>query len=280
MPLHRFEASGNTYTFPATLGSYSDNFGDVVTRTTRLPGVDGGFDEYLGDVGAREIGSIRQAFTLQSTTKEGLDALRDQVNAMLGWGKGYLYMRLSNYASTSQEWRTRARVSNIQMSRDEGDARTLYWQRVTVIWQCNLPLWEAAGNISESEVNHSGTSTDGGGSNGGNAIALPTFTIETGVSGILTTPWYIRRIVNTTEIADEIAYGYTLPADTILTIDCAAGSIVWNDGMDLLDGYDHTFEFMHPDWFRLMPGANVVRVVSGDAGDDADVTMTYRSARY
>jgi hypothetical protein len=278
MPLHRFEADGNTYTLPATLGAYGDNFGDVVTRTTRLPGVDGGFDEYLSEVGSREIGSIRQAFTLQSSTKAGLDAMRDLVNAMLGWGKGYLYMRLSNY--TSQEWRVRARVSNIQMSRDEGDARNLYWQRVTVIWQCNHPLWEAAGNISESEINHSGTETTGGGSNGGNAIAIPTFVIETGVSGILTAPWYIRRIVDTTVVADEIAYGYTLPADTILTINCAAGTIVWNDGVDLLDGYDGTFEFLHPDWFRLLPGVNVVRVVSADAGDDADVTMQYRSARY
>lgn len=280
MPLHRFEADGNTYTLPSTLGPYSDNFGDVVTRTTRLPGVDGGFDEYLSDIGNREIGSIRQAFTLQSATKEGLDALRDAVNAMLGWGKGDLYMRLSNYASTNQEWRTRARVSNIQMSRDEGDARTLYWQRVTVIWQCNLPIWEAAGNISESEINHTGTETNGGGSNGGNAIALPTFEIVTGAGDVLTAPWYIRRIVNTTEIADEINYNYDLPNNTTLTIDCAAGSIVWDDGVSLLDGYDSTFDFLHPDWFRLVPGVNAVRVVSDDAGDVAAVTMTYRSTRY
>jgi hypothetical protein len=277
MPLNRFVADGNTYTFPSTLGSYNDNFGDAVTRTTRMPGVDGGFDEYLSEPAAREIGSIRQAFTLQSDTKEGLDDLKAAVNAMLGWGKGYLYFRPSDYP-TDTERRVSARISNIQMSKDESDGRNLYWQKVTCIWQCNNPIWEA-GTANPATINHTGTSSGGGTTNYGNAAAIPIITVETGAGQTITTPWYIRRKSGAT-ILDEVNYNYTLPENTLLTINCKDWSIIWDNGVTELDGYDGTFEFLYPDWFRVAPGTNVFEVVSGDSGDAATVIINYYPAWY
>lgn len=275
MPLNRFEADGNTYAFPTNVGAYSDNFGDVVVRNTRLPGVDGGFDEYLSDPAARELGSIRQGFTLQSDTKEGLDTLRDNVRAMLLWGKGYLYYRPTNYP-TDGERRCWCRLSNLQMPRDDSMAN--YWQRVTAIFSASAPIWEAVGSASVDTINHTGTQTDGTVNNGGNAIALPTVRIACGAGQAMTGPIYIRRM-DGTDVVDEVKYTYNLTANTYLEFDANEWRVTYNDGSDQ-DAYDKTFDFLHPDWLRLMPGDNTIRVVSGDAGDVATVTVTYRDTWY
>jgi len=275
MPLHRFEAGGNTYTFPSTLGAYRDNFSNALARNTRLPGVDGGFDEYLAAPAARELGTISQAFTLQSDTKAGLDALRDAVRAMMLWGKGYLYFRPSNYP-TQVERRCYCRVDNINMSRDEGFAQ--YWQRLTVFFSASSPIWEATGTASSEVINHSGTSTDDTVNNGGNAIALPVITIATGGSQVMTGPIYVRRIVSS-QVVDEVKYEYNLGNSITLTIDAQKWQVIYDDGAEQ-DGYDDMFDFIHPDWLRLMPGNNTIRVVSGDAGDAATVTIEYRDTWY
>jgi len=274
MPLNRFIANNNTYTFPSTLEAYSTNFGDVVTRTTRLPGVDGGFDEYLSDIAAREIGTIRQAFTLQSETKSGLDALRNEVDAMLGWGKGVLYYRPTNYP-TDPERRVYCRVSNIQMSRNEGDARTQYWQRVTVIFQASAPIWEVSAPTNGGG-SYSGDEQDYAVTNNGNAIALPFISVGTGPGDIVSNPWGIQRLVGN-DVVDEMIYYYDLPSDSSLVFDCGASTIDFNNGTE---GYDNTFEFIHPDWLRLLPGANLIRVFSADVDDEASFIFQFRDTYY
>lgn len=271
MPLHRFVAGGNTYNFDMPLTAYSDNFADAVTRTTRQPGVDGGFDEYLGDVAAREIGTIRQGLTLQSETKEGLSALRDDLRAMLQWGKGYLYYRPSDYP-TDPERRVYCRVSNIPMSRDESDARDSYWQRATVIFQASYPGWERA--VTLNQFTHTGLSTDVTLNNAGNAIALARVEVSLALGDSITTFFRVRRVDGSDNVLGEFYYPNALTEDDLLVIDANSSSLTLNGD----DAYSSNVTFKHPDWIRLLPGDNTIRVMSGGGGNSASVTVQYRSA--
>lgn len=282
MPITQFGEGATKYIFPMTLQSYSDNFGDLVPSTQRLPGVDGGFDLYGDDPAPAEVGSVRLGYTLIATSRSGMDDLRDAVAAMKAWGKQRLFMQPTDPADAIR-W-TWAKVNNIQMAQ-EPSLHTDLWQPVTVIWQCADPAWYGRGTEGKlwGEMVW-GTDKWGGAAafqagsgqitnladsvNNGNAISLPRITIRCSAGQTATNP-IIERVVSGV-VKDRITYTGVLIAGDELVIDCRNVSVKKN-GV----GVYASIAAQHPDWMRLLPGSNSLRVKFSYTTDAAGVRVTW-----
>jgi hypothetical protein len=138
--LLRFGAGETLYSIPQFQSDYSDNFGDAVPRTVRMPGMDGGYDNFGRRRTPVEIGSVRASWTLESDSdKTGMTALRDAVRKMHSWGALPLWMHSSDAANDDERFVV-ARISNVNIPEDR-DGLSDFWQRVTVVWQARDPRW-------------------------------------------------------------------------------------------------------------------------------------------
>ena len=285
MPLHRFGMGSRVYTFPNNISTYRDNFKSVVQRTVRLPGADGGFSEYARGVAPTEVGEVRQSFTLVSTTRSGMSALRDALNQIVGWGTQPLFLRPTNYP-TLAERSCMAAVNDIQIG-EEVDNYTDLHQPVTVIWQVADPRWlsvpSALSSIGIWGMNHTwgnGVETWGGGNdqeilaatsslnititNNGNANSYPRIYFK-GISSLtplLRTPIRIERVTDLGEVLQQVTYsGANIGAGDVLMIDPRAKR-VWRNGANAYADFEHdTF-----DWLTLVPGANKFNFYYGTPG--------------
>lgn len=261
-----FADGADEYVFPY-IQSISDNFRNAVPRTERLADLSGGFDAYLADDAPNEIGNINLSFELVSETRAGMQALVDAVGKLKSLGKRKLYLQPQGTAA--ERW-CYARVNNIAIARRPADQTDLI-QPVQINFQVSDPAW------TEDEENDtiaaSGASTDATITNDGNANALARVVV-TCAAGQTAENVKVRRIVGGVTI-DEMAYTGVLTAGDELELDAQAKSVLLNDA----DAYD-AFAFTHPDWFRLLPGANTVRIIQANAGDECTATVywsnTYR----
>ena len=286
MPLVRFGLGSHMYTFPDTLQEYRDNFGDCVPHTRRLPGMDGGFDQFGDEAAPIQIGKVTQAWFLVAETRPEMDALRDAVWAMAAWGKALLWMQPTDPSEAERFcW---ARVNNIQMPKREHEHTDLF-QRVVTVWQVDDPHWYVQGN--EAPIWGDGVSKWGDGvskwggsaplqsvsgtettlataTNNGNAVALPRVTIyvESGQSCQNPT---LQRIVNL-QVVDEISYNGTLTAGDILEINCRGGSVLLNKA----DAYAN-FSYSTPDWLRLPPGNSELKFRMANSTDACKVAVRW-----
>lgn len=290
MPLVRFGHGDRVYTFPEELIQNSDpRFRDAVPRVTRLPGVHGGFD-HLGDgIAPMEIGNVRVSFYLATDDLGEMDALRDALTALLDWGKDLLWMQPDDRDEAERFcW---ARLNNIQMPQQEAKFTDVH-QTVTLSFQVSDPHWYVprmegplwgtvdwgdgskwGGDAALQTV--SGTSTSlTAASNDGNAIALPRVTFYVAAGQTLVNP-RIQRLKNAL-VVDEIGYEGTLVAGDILEINCREASLLLNKQ----DAYADRSDFLHPDWLRLEPGSNSLRVLTDSASSAGKVAVrwydTYR----
>ncbi|MCZ2077914.1 MAG: phage tail family protein [Bryobacterales bacterium] len=272
--LVRFGSTGSKiYTFPTVQKAFNTNFANLVPQTTRMPGVSGGFDNFGGYPAPQEIGNIQATFTLRSTTREGMEALRDSLNAITEWGEQWLYMQPSD--PNLSERKCRARINNIAMPQDNEKAGL--WQPVTINFQASDPHWYAVGTEAPlwGDVTTAwGTSKWGGNAviqamtgggadfttftvtNSGKMIAIPRFTWVY-KSGTAATSFEIqRRVGGVTEdvVAHTILAG--VGSGKTLEINCRALSVkLYTSGVPA-DAYSSLFSYFHPAWFRLEPGAN------------------------
>lgn len=260
------DTSPQIYTF-TNIQSYSDTFTDVVAQTTRLPAVSGGFDIYGDTPAPKAVGQVRVTFKLSSSTKTGMTALRRAVRAMTEWGVQKIIMQPSD--SGEDTVYCYGRVNNINISQRPADNTDLI-QSVTVIFQVADPYWRQS-TASSDIISASGTSTDQVVANDGNATTLPIITIAPAATDTCQNP-EIRRIVGG-NIADAIGWTGTLTDTDTLIINCQTGAITLN-GSDDWANKDET-NTTHPDWLRLPPGDNTIRVVFANIGDAADVTLDY-----
>lgn len=262
-----FAEGADAYTFPAYDQAISDNFRDAVTHTERLPGMDGGFDAYLADDAPNEIGNINLSFKLVADTRDDMQALIDAVGRLKHLGKRKLTVQTQGTASP--RW-CYARINNISISRRISEHTDLA-QTVQINFQVSDPHWVE--DEESQAISASGTSTDATITNDGNAVALARVVV-TCAAGQTAENIKVRRIVSSTTV-DEMAYTGVLIASDELEMDAQAKSVLLNDA----DAYS-AFAFTHPDWFRLMPGANTVRIIQANAGDACTVTVywsnTYR----
>src|SRR5436190_4474784 len=90
--LTRFGSGTRVYTFPPVT-TFSTNFANLVPRTVRLPGVSGGFNEFLGQPAPSEIGKVSASFYLVPNKRAGenITTLVDRLLSIADWGEQRLW---------------------------------------------------------------------------------------------------------------------------------------------------------------------------------------------
>lgn len=235
---------------------------DLVSQTSRVPGSSGGFDHYGSEAAPDAVKSLVVSFTVWSATRSGMQAKLDAVAKLAHLGRRKLYLQPEGTAN--ERW-CYARVENIRFSRKPAEHTDLI-QPVQAYFQVNPPFWYEDEESTAQAC--SGTSTDLAVTNNGNAIALPRIFVTCG-AGQTAENVTIRRM-NGADILDEVSYVGVLVASDELMFDCARRAITLNDVAVFADA-----DYDHPDWFRLVPGSNTVRVVFGNAGDAATATVYF-----
>lgn len=287
--LLRFGAGSELYMFdPTKQISLRDNFRDVVTRTSRLPGLPGGFDEYGSGPAPTEIGNVQVVLWLEADTVQALEAMRRSVNAMAALGVKRLYKQPMD--TTQAERYCEARVNSIDYTEAAKDSphRRL---RVQVNYQAANPVWLTLG--TESWAWGDGTTWGGGalwGGNpivhsaigtdntysltpGGNTITYPRITIEVPAGKSATDIRIQRRRGGV--VLDEVRYSGALSGGDTLEINCRAYSLRLNGA----SWYGAAFTYQTAAWMRLVGGtSNEVRVLMGGAADEATIKWRYYEA--
>jgi hypothetical protein len=284
MHLTRFSKGSANYTFPDSLQGYSDNFKNVVAQTVRGPGLSGGLDQYGLGVAPSEIGRITQSLILQDDDREGMDDLRIALSLMASWGMGVLWAQPTDPADAERF--CLARINSIQVpERQEG--HTDLFQPVTVIWQAADPFWfgkgtEALPDLADySPTGWPGTAQSDACSgtsttlttitNAGNARALPRFTITTGAAQTALNVT-IQRVDGST-VLDQVAFQGELRNNDTLVIDCQQVLVAVGTNSDV-NAY-RRLTALHPDWMRLQPGDNTLKVLLEQAGDACTVSTRW-----
>jgi len=157
MQLVKFAGNYGTYEFPAQ-SSERDNFKNLVTATTRLAGVDGGFDEYGDRRAPQPVGNVQAEWWLFAdlSARETTQILREQAQAMAGWGKQLLFARPDDIHYGKRF--CKARFNNLddpENARDQVHQR----QKLSASFQVNVPVWQ--GNYAPCFLD-SGLSMDDG----------------------------------------------------------------------------------------------------------------------
>jgi hypothetical protein len=255
------------YVFPDEQGSFRTNFANLVTKVERLPGQDGGYDFYGSGPAPAEIGNVGFTFYLTAETRGEMQAKRDAVLKMAAWGKQRLTMLPGDLSPA--RW-CNARINNITLSQNFGQNTDLI-QPVTVDFQVSDPFWYTQGTESNSwgasmwdgtnwgggtgvEINHSGTSSVHVLAVGGTAHTFPRIELSVPITQSISYP-VIQRIVNG-KVYDEVAYNDVLNAFSNLSINCRSLEVQLNRA----PAYNTRFKFISPQFFRLEPGNNTVRV--------------------
>lgn len=273
MPITRFVSDFGTYTFPTnTQQSFNPPFSNVLARATRLPGVDGGLDEFGTGWAPSQVANLTFSFVLVSSTLEGMQPLRDAVNAMRGWGTGQLFFQPTDAALTERF--VFCRINNISMPQKLSE-HTDRFQSVEMSIQVTQPYWYTKGtellwgnsswkwddaNVwdgnsgapAPTSITTSGTMTV---TVGGNVFTLSRILVINDGGSPVTNP-IIRRILNG-EVADEVRWYGTIAAGDWLEINPRAQRVLMGVlGTDVIDDFD----FLNPDWMRLYPGSNSLQI--------------------
>ena len=278
MPITRFVSESGTYVFPNTGQTFNAPFSNVLARAARLPGVDGGIDEFGTGWAPSAVANLTFSFVLVSSTLEGMQPLRDAATAMRGWGVGQLYFQPTDTA-LEERW-VHARINNISMSQKLSD-HTDRFQPVELslqvtqpfwnlkgterLWGDGLGLWDDGGlwdgNASApapTSITTSGTMTI---TNNGNVFTLARVLIINDSGSTISNP-IIRRIKDGA-IADEVRYYGTIANNDWLEINSRSQRVLMGvSGDDVYSDFDH----LNADWFQLLPGSNSIQVyVTGTA---------------
>lgn len=280
--LKRFGAGNKLYVFDGEQININDNFGDLAAATSRLPGLDGGFDEYGMGRAPNEVGMVQAEIWLhyndivEATTK--LDAVRK----MADWGVQQLWMQPTRGGIERWCW---ARVNSIVSSQNVKDVPHRR-QRVKLTFQASDPFWYSYGNASGSIIGVDfviGSSIFGGGAptalsglsntvsltNNGNAFTYLQIVIRPGAGQSCANP--ILQRIEDGDVADQVRWIGTLGALDELYIDPRRQKVTLNG----IGAYDARFVAKTNEWMRLNPGSNTIRVLFGNSGDAANLSLRF-----
>jgi hypothetical protein len=272
MPLLQFgDLTGRTYDFTAAgkalLGTYRDNFAQVDSITHRSPGMSGAFDAYGQGVPPTKVGNIRQELTLLSEAgRSFMDTYRDELRAMVSWGKQRLYFRPENYPSQADRM-CYAKVIKVDMPLNK-EAHNLT-QKATVEWEATDPRWcvalsggglwgvgawgtalwgvaptilSATADGNETTITYNGT------------VATPVLIeIVTDGSSSVSAP-IIQRVIDGV-LVDEVRYNAAISTSKQLLIDAHRHEA----RLQLVKFNDGTLVAKRARWFILEPGNNLIR---------------------
>lgn len=265
----KFVSDAGTYTFPDTGQTLDTNFKDVLARSSRLPGVDGGVDEYGSGWAPTAIGNISFGFYLVSRTREGMEAKRSEVAKMRGWGTGALFYQPTDPA-LPMRWAF-CRVNRIG-DPQRLDANTDLHQLVSMSLHSAQPYWYSYG--TERLWDDGGLYDDGGLWDGNASADTPTSITSAGTvtatvggnvqtmgrllvvkdsAGVASDP-IIRRVVNG-RIVDELKWYGNLNNGEFLEINPRAQTVI-KVGSNAYSTFERP---LHPDWMRLQPGVNTLQ---------------------
>lgn len=281
----RFKVGKLEYAFEG-VQDWNDNFGDLVPRTRRLPGMDGGFDEFGDGPAPAEIGKVQINFIPIVDVRSDMTAKLDALRAIARQGKGRLFMQPAD--ESAQERFCFARLNNISTPHSE-KKHTDLWMRAKATFQVDDPHWYTQGTEawawgdgtlwgtqpwggSATPQAVSGLQTDFQITRVGNAPTRARITIACGV-GQSAQDIRIQRLADGL-VADEVRYNDALIAGDSLEINARESSVTLNGA----DAYSTDFTFLYPDWFRLLPGVNDIRVLLEGSGNAATVTIRYYEA--
>lgn len=131
-------AAGRRFDFePENQVSLSDNFKDMVTATSRMPGVSGGFNAYRGGALPSAVGTVSVTFWMHFAGDNAeAQRRRDALTSMAGWGIQRLYKQT---AGGDIRW-CWAAVNNSPINFTARDVPHLQ-QRISVTFHVPDPFW-------------------------------------------------------------------------------------------------------------------------------------------
>jgi hypothetical protein len=276
------------YIFPL-VQTINDNFADAVPRTIRLPGMSGGIDQFGVNPAPGEIGRVTITFILASSTREGMQTLRDQVRALSTIGKSYL--RWTPAGSTVTRF-CEARVNNISDSKNIAAHDDLQ-QNVTIDFQVSDPYWYD-GVLSGSSYSGGQWGTGNWGAiNWGPGESydvltgnlLLTIPILSGVGGNAPTPPIVTikgdnvtypkfEFIHDGVVKHTVQWMGVVDNFEYLIIDCRRMSVEYNGE----DGYDRLVADNPAVWARFYPGANSIRFSNQTQNDNMTYAISYYNA--
>lgn len=269
--LTKFGSGSRLYTFPTHAQvSYSDNFASMVTKTTRLAGVNGGFSNLGTGPGLSPIGTVRADLWLTfADYVEATDKLVS-LRQMIGYGLMPLW-RQPLYGAPQFCW---ARLSDTQLQQNVHDVPHQrmkiplvfevpdpFWHRTVsgfgILWGDGVSKWGDGTSKWGSSNSYAVSSTlTQSFSNPGNTYTLPRLKLKNS-SGSAVTDIRVRRIVDG-YAEDEFYYNAPLADGTYLDVDPVRQRVTIGPvGTNALDDFQ---PMKGPDWLRLMPGSNSIRV--------------------
>lgn len=273
--------------FPDTQFFYNDNFGDTLPTSKRLPGVSGEWNEDGDLPPAHRSGVVELGYRLEAENYAAMDALRDGVRKLNSYGWAQLIRQPNDQTAATQFCWARIVQSRMERKKSLRDDSDL-WQEVRLVWNVPDPRWFGGSNAQWQfgdgsdwgdaglkwtsggvDIAASGTVTDDTITMSGNGVAVPTISIAPGALNSCEDP-IIQRLVNSVVI-DEVSYVGTLGATDTLTINGAMGRVDLNGVSVWGSGFDYTM----PDFFRLLPGSNSIRVKFTNGGDAATVKFMF-----
>lgn len=272
----------DTYTFPTTGLEFNTNFADLVPRINRMPGLDGGFDEFGDGASPREVGNVRYSFLVRAATASALATEIDTIRALARRGLRKLTMNAGTPTNATRFcW---AKINNIQTPKTFVTVPTTV-QRVTIDWSVPEPYWLTQG--SEGLTTWGGGSTWGGGgvwgtaptafsgtstsfniTPGGNGLIYPRIYIATGAGQTAENPAISRNIAGVAQ--EVITWTGTLNANETLEIDCRTLAARRNG----IDNYS-AFTFNRPWWMVLEPGVTNQMIITAQVGNAGTIRLAY-----
>lgn len=281
--LTKFGNGANSYDLTQLLRvSLPSGFGDALTNSTRLIGLDGGFNLDGRDRARSAIGTVQANFLLEADgTHTDMTQKRRAIMKMLDWGEARLF---KTFADGVQVW-TWATISNIQMAQRDDDLSYI-WQTVQISWNCPKSRWYgkpdmlffedawvlddglalSVPKVDQAAVGNGDTITI---TNAGNATAgaFVRWDIPTGVSVV--NPTIIRRN-EAGQIVDQLTYADTLGADDVVEIDARDHSTIKN--MIVEPAYSK-LQAASGAWLQLPPGTTTLEISGAFTGGDALLTV-------
>lgn len=273
---------GNIYIFPNTQINLNTNFGDLVTRTRRLPFADGGYDDLGDGRGLSEIGSIKTDYWLFFESREDATSKIDAIKKMANAGLQRLFMQPMDH-DMPERW-CFARLNNMSIPQD---AKNQPHERVKVslTFQVSDPFWYTQGNSAvwsggarygdgtrwsgNVATVVSGNSTTLTLTNNGNTYTHAQIAIRP-TSGQSCVDPIVRRIVDG-QVLDEVSYTGVLNDQDNLFIDSRKASVRLNN----VSAYTNVFNTKTSYFMRLMPGDNTLQIKFAQSTDAANVCIRW-----
>jgi hypothetical protein len=273
------------------LDKHSSNFGNKREMTRTIPYMDGNFRELGVNKSPNEAGNLQITGHLWANTREAMELKRRALEAVIGYGLKKLYFQPSDPELPELYTWAEAQVRMPRNLAEHSDLK----QPFTLTFLCPDPYWYRESNTEFAvlglnffmgvsllggdvgggfNVTASGVLTEATATNGGNAPTVGRISIRCNSTQTCENP-IVQRIRNG-QVYDYVSYEGILGNGDELVIDSRGHSVKLNGA----NAYDENFDFKHPRFIQLQPGANTIRVLFANASDAARVSITFEDAYF